>query len=605
VLGANALFSNTKGSWNVAIGTSALYTQSFSPGAQWYQTNNVAVGYEALYLNQPTNTSNGANNTALGTFALRANTMGSKNTAIGASADVSDVNLTNATAIGYNAKVGSSYSLVLGGTGADAVKVGIGTSTPQAALDLNGDMILRTTILSVPDSLTTALNVNTSKFACYRISGADTSFSIAGITAGLDGRIITLINGSGFEMTMRHEDANAIMTDRIRTGSQSDLILQDLALVSLQYDTTAQRWLVHSGSQGGETIWDTSGTNIYFENFVGIGTQQPTAPLSIQTILNEPGLSHMAVSGPDSVIMESSITDLGASIGTASNDIFSLTAGGTARLHVWPDGRIVIGEDADPNNFAGELIQSRMTPIEAKLTIESDINSAGWIHIGGPDSIIVSEGIGGVSGAIGTATNHAFRLNSNAVGRLHVYPDGSVVVGRNYEAPVSKFTVYTPNNSHGITHISDAGIILSTNVGGVSAGIGTYSPHIMRIYSNSVAVMNIDPIGNVGIGLFNPLAGYKLSVNGNIKAKELVIETTGWPDYVFGASYKPLPLRELEAFIDQHHHLPNIPSAAELEDNGVPVGEMQKKMMEKIEELTLHILELNRRIESLEKTNRQ
>ena len=180
-----------------------------------------------------------------------------------------------------------------------------------------------------------------------------------------------------------------------------------------------------------------------------------------------------------------------------------------------------------------------------------------------------------------------------------------MVVGTNYEAPVSKFTVYTPNNTHGMTHISDGGIIVATNVGGISGGIGTYSPHIMRIYANSVAVMNIDPTGNVGIGVFNPLAGYKLSVNGNIKAKELVIETTGWPDYVFGADYKPLPLRELEAYIDQHHHLPNIPSAAELEKSGVAVGEMQKKMMEKIEELTLHILELNKRIESLENANRQ
>lgn len=263
-----------------------------------------------------------------------------------------------------------------------------------------------------------------------------------------------------------------------------------------------------------------------------------------------------------------------------------------------------MGDDVDPNNFAGGGTSSRMTPIESKLTLETPINSAGWTHIGGLDSIIVSEGIGGISAAIGTVTNHVFRLNSYGQGRLHIFPDGNVVVGTNSEGPVSKFTVHTPNNSYGITHISSGGIVLSTNVGGVSGGFGTFSNHTMRIFANSVAVMNIDPLGNVGIGVQTPLAGYRLSVNGSIKAKELVIETTGWPDYVFAENYKTLSLSELEEFIHLYHHLPNIPAAVDLEEKGLAVGEMQKLMMEKIEELTLHIIELNKRIESLEHANR-
>ena len=640
-IGTNALFSNTKASWNIAIGKNALYTQSFDAGVDscWYSYN-VAVGYEALYANGPTEVSNAISNTALGTFALRSNitggfnlasgayalyqntfgnentaigtnalatnNTGSRNTALGFFADVTVDSLSNATAIGYNAKVAASNALVLGGIGPDAVQVGIGTDNPQGVLDVNGDLVLRSVPVNITDSINLALDVNTEKYSLYKITTAVSAFAIGGITAGAEGRLVTLVNQSGFPMQLIHEDPDAAIIDRIQTGNQQNLVLDQMGIVTLQYDNIVQRWMVNSSNhESPVSDWQPTGSNLYFDNFVGIGTEDPNAPLSIQTNLNEAGLSHMAMSGPDPVIMESSITDLGASIGTTSNNIFSLTAGGAAKLHVWPDGRIVIGEDADPSNFTGNPIISRMAPFDAKLTIESDINSVGWAHIGGPDSIIVREGIGGVSGSIGTGTNHVFRLVSNAEGRLHVYPDGNVVVGTNYEAPVSKFTVYTPNNTHGMTHISDEGIIVATNVGGISGGIGTYSPHIMRIYANSVAVMNIDPTGNVGIGVFNPLAGYKLSVNGNIKAKELVIETTGWPDYVFGADYKPLPLRELEAYIDQHHHLPNIPSAAELEKSGVAVGEMQKKMMEKIEELTLHILELNKRIESLENANRQ
>ena len=484
-----------------------------------------------------------------------------------------------------------------------AQHVGIGTEDPQAMLDINGDVVFRTADITILDSSTLALDVNTQPFSRYRIIGADSAFVIAGITSGMDGRVVTIINHTGFPMQLNHEDTTAAMPDRLITGNQQNLVLQDMGTVTLQYDTSAQKWVVNNSNVvAQESVWDTAGTNIYFENNVGIGTQEPTSPLTIETGLNEIGFTHMAMADDGPVKLESSISDVGAAIGTTSDDIFSLNAGGVGKVHIWPDGRVVMGEDVDPNNFADGGTSSRMTPIEAKLTLETPINSAGWIHIGGQDSIIVSEGIGGVSAALGTATNHVFRLNSNGQGRLHIYPDGSVVVGVNAEAPISKFTVHTPNNSYGITHYSAGGINLSTNVGGVSAGIGTFSNHTMRIFANSVAVMNIDPLGNVGIGVQSPLAGYRLSVNGNIKAKELVIETTGWPDYVFADHYRPLSLMELEDFIQRHHHLPNIPAAGELENNGVPVGEMQKKMMEKIEELTLYVIQLKKEIDDLKKS---
>jgi hypothetical protein len=370
-----------------------------------------------------------------------------------------------------------------------------------------------------------------------------------------------------------------------------------MGMVTMRYDTVKQKWIVNSTNKaGGGGVWEPMGQNIFFENYVGIGTDNPTAPLSIETGLNEAGLSHTYDGGATTIT--STITDVGASIGTSTDDIFSLAAGGVSKLHVWPNGNVVIGDDADPLNFAGNN-SSRTTPIDAKLTIETPLNSAGWIHIGGPDSIIVSEGVGGVSAALGTLSNHAFRLNTNGQGRMTILSDGKVIVGTNSQGPFGKFTVYTPNNSDGIAHVSEEGILLKTIVGGISAGVGTFSNHMMRIFSNSISVINIDPAGNIGIGIANPLPGYKMAVNGNIKAKELVIETTGWPDYVFEEKYQPMPLQELKQFIAQHHHLPNIPSAGELETDGVAVGEMQKKMMEKIEELTLYVIQQQKEIEEL------
>lgn len=102
--------------------------------------------------------------------------------------------------------------------------------------------------------------------------------------------------------------------------------------------------------------------------------------------------------------------------------------------------------------------------------------------------------------------------------------------------------------------------------------------------------------GNVGIGTTNPT--YKLSVNGNIRSKEVVVES-GWADYVFKEDYSLKPLSQVEAFIKANGHLPNIPSAGEIELNGLSLGDTQKRMMEKIEELTLYVIELEKKIEEL------
>lgn len=105
--------------------------------------------------------------------------------------------------------------------------------------------------------------------------------------------------------------------------------------------------------------------------------------------------------------------------------------------------------------------------------------------------------------------------------------------------------------------------------------------------------------GNVGIGTANT-AGYKLAVNGFVRAKKVVVET-GWSDFVFYDDYKLRSLREVEQHIKEKGHLPEIPSAEEIENNGADVGRLLQLQMQKIEELTLYIIEQNKRIESLEK----
>lgn len=110
----------------------------------------------------------------------------------------------------------------------------------------------------------------------------------------------------------------------------------------------------------------------------------------------------------------------------------------------------------------------------------------------------------------------------------------------------------------------------------------------------------IDANGDVSIGTSNTM-GYKFSVNGNIRAKEIKIETENWPDYVFEPSYQLHDLNALEKFIKTNKHLPEVPSAKEVENNGVNLGEMNAILLKKIEELTLHVIELNNTVQRQQK----
>jgi hypothetical protein len=123
------------------------------------------------------------------------------------------------------------------------------------------------------------------------------------------------------------------------------------------------------------------------------------------------------------------------------------------------------------------------------------------------------------------------------------------------------------------------------------------SNHTFRVLANNAAAINILPNGNVGVGTVNPDI-YKLAVNGNVRSKEVVVES-GWADYVFQKNYELRSLESVESFIKQNNHLPNIPSAADIQKNGLKLGDMQKKMMEKIEELTLYVIELKKEIDLL------
>jgi hypothetical protein len=184
-VGNYTLENTTSGGNNTAVGYASLYNNNDATG------DNTAVGYNAMYISTSgksntaigtgtlTNTT-GNYNTAIGNNTGATNTTGSNNTFVGTNANPSTGALTNATAIGYNAIVGASNSLVLGGTGANAVNVGIGTTTPSAQLHIGAGTALAN---SSPLKFTPGTNLTTPETGAVEFDGINayiTNETIAG-----------------------------------------------------------------------------------------------------------------------------------------------------------------------------------------------------------------------------------------------------------------------------------------------------------------------------------------------------------------------------------------------------------------------------------------
>ena len=246
------------------------------------------------------------------------------------------------------------------------------------------------------------------------------------------------------------------------------------------------------------------------------------------------------------------------------NFFFAAPGGGGDRMTITGDGRVGIGTtnpgnrlriNGDPNSTAHIL------SVGSNYSGNSQIRAIEGFAIPAP-----GYGYGGhmVGGAVGIS---ALGQGTTATG---------TVIGVRGEATGSAGT------RTGVFGTATGG---TTNWAGFFANGNVYVTNDLRI--------GTDAAGGV--------PGYKLAVDGKIIAEELRIQLSGaWPDYVFESSYALPSLSTLEDHIRRHRHLPGVPSADEVRQDGIAVGDMQRVLLEKIEELTLHILALNHRIEALE-----
>lgn len=157
-------------------------------------------------------------------------------------------------------------------------------------------------------------------------------------------------------------------------------------------------------------------------------------------------------------------------------------------------------------------------------------------------------------------------------------------------------------------HVSDACAAIPESTWNTEGNIGTNATHFIGtknsqpliFKTNNTEALRVTSAGQVLIGTQLTPANYKLAVGGALIATKVRVNEVGaWPDYVFDKKYKLPSLYELEKYIQQHQHLPGIPSAAEVDAKGVDLGTNQAALLQKIEELTLYIIEQNKKTDEL------
>ena len=344
--------------------------------------------------------------------------------------------------------------------------------------------------------------------------------------------------------------------------------------------------------------------------------------------------------------------------GTAGADTrLHIFGGGESSLTT--HGYMVLGSINSTNMvFDGNEIQARSNGSASVLRLQQDggslliqgnalsVSTSGNVGIGtlSPASLFHVNGssiLGGAISVFGDATfstvNPTLQLQNSGVDKGFVQLSGdNIRIGTNSANDLGKFIIR--NNGLDRVFVDPAG----------NMGVGVASPaakldvagkirigatgealkidgngSFIQFYLNGVAKTYMQQVGNdlrignssgnstgrlylfgdeVAINTNGPASGYSLSVGGEIICEELRVELQGngpWPDYVFAKEYKLKPLAELKSFVQENKHLPNMPAAAQVEDEGFDVGDMNRRLLEKVEELTLYIIQQQEEIDAL------
>jgi len=343
------------------------------------------------------------------------------------------------------------------------------------------------------------------------------------------------------------------------------------------YDTDLNKLFFHDGISWAESgvgnYWLKSGGNVYpssTSDYVGIGLINPVKPLEVR--------------GTWQTVRFSS-TSLGAGLELVGASAVNWS------VNTWFDDLYLLSSD---DVFATKTDQYKFSTTDFSPLVNNTkglgVSSRRWSNI----YSISGNFTGTLLGADARFTGNVGVGTTAPVGKLHVHDAAS----QNAKVFISPMAASIEDSS--MLFLSE-GFDCQTGMYWMYDGIGNQ----MELWGKSFGTPEGPHIlvgrdnGNVAIG--STLAsGYKLSVSGKIICTELrVNQIIDWPDYVFQKDYKLMPVAQLGSFIKENGHLPNIPPAAEISKSGLELGDMQRRMMEKIEELSLYIIDQQKQIDDL------